>query len=197
MSRLGGLLLVVVYIVYVAGLRSGASKGRLRSLARPVRSRQEEERAASGGGQRRVGRDFGLISAGVVAMSIGAIVLVEGIRHVASADSSQTTISLTLVGFATAFELVVLAVSASRRGATKVVVAAGGRFVCATASSAAALAAAHRHGLTGADRLHGPLVVMLVALALAVALGWRRGSIGRTGGLVLLGAHPLFVIGVW
>ena len=127
-------------------------------------------------------------------MSLGATLLVEGIRHLASADSSQTQISLTLVGFATAFELVVLAVSASRRGATEVVVAAVvGSFAYNATMTLGASALARPLHISGAERLHVPLMFMLGGLALAIVLGWFRGQVGRSGGLLLLAFYPVFV----
>jgi cation:H+ antiporter len=56
-------------------------------------------------------------------MVVGASVPVEGVRRLANTESGQTKMSLTIVGFATAFELVVLAWSAERRGIGEAVVA--------------------------------------------------------------------------
>lgn len=53
----------------------------------------------------------------VVALLAG--LLVKGVRGLADADDSQARFSLTIVGFATAFELVVLAWSAADAGAAK------------------------------------------------------------------------------
>jgi cation:H+ antiporter len=124
-------------------------------------------------------------------------VLIEGIRRVASGDAGQVRISLTLVGFATAFELVVLAVSASRRGATEVVVAAViGSFAYNATMTLGAAALARPLVIGGAASLHLPLALMLAALALAIGLGWRRARIGRGAGLVQLACYPLFVAAV-
>lgn len=80
----------------------------------------DEERSPSGS----VVRELILVVAGVAAMVIGAMLLVEGARGLVHADDSQARLSLTVVGFATAFELVVLAWSAARRGISDAVVAA-------------------------------------------------------------------------
>ena len=110
---------------------------------------------------------------------------------------STDSVSLTLVGFATAFELVVLAVSASRRGATEVVVAAVIRSFAYNATMTLGTPALARPlQITGADRLHVPFEFMLGALALAIFLVSIRGRIGRSGGLLLLGCYPVFVVAV-
>ena len=60
----------------------------------------------------------------MAALAIGSIVLVEAIRSVSGIESTQTNLSLTLVGLATTLELVVLAWSSARRGITEAVIAA-------------------------------------------------------------------------
>lgn len=45
----------------------------------------------------------------------GASLLVEAVRRFTDVEADQTRLSLTIVGFATAFELVVLAWSSARR----------------------------------------------------------------------------------
>jgi len=57
-------------------------------------------------------------------MAVGALALVEGVRQISGVESTQTVLGLTIVGFATAFELVVLAWSTGRRGMSEAVVAA-------------------------------------------------------------------------
>lgn len=60
---------------------------------------------------------------GLAALTAGSIVLVEGVRQITDIEETQTRLGLTVVGFATAFELIVLARSASRHGITEAVVA--------------------------------------------------------------------------
>src|SRR5262249_56511772 len=86
----------------------------------------EEAQRKATGGARRIGRELILVLAGVAAMAAGATLLVEAINRITGVESAQTALGLTLVGFATAFELVVLAWSAARRGASEAVVAGGG-----------------------------------------------------------------------
>ncbi len=57
-------------------------------------------------------------------LNVSAIaVAMEAVRHIAGGEADQARLGLTIVGFATALELVVLAVSAARRGMTDAVVA--------------------------------------------------------------------------
>jgi cation:H+ antiporter len=192
-GRLGGLALVLLYVVYVALIWRVEGSLPVLGEAAEIDELRQHQRSGTDG-RRRVGKDLGFILLGVVAMCAGATLLVEGIRHIAGVDSSQTQVSLTIVGFATAFELVVLAVSASRRGATEVVVAAVvGSFAYNATMTLGAAALARPLRITGADRLHAPLLIMLGALALAIAIGSLRGRIGRAGGLVLLACYPVFI----
>src|SRR5207247_8325780 len=79
--------------------------------------------ATEGARERRVGRELARVMAGVLAMAVGASSVVEGIRRLSHVESTQTRLGLVLVGFATAFELVVLAWSSARRGISEAVVA--------------------------------------------------------------------------
>lgn len=64
----------------------------------------------------RVGKELAYVLAGLAAMVVGATLLVDGIRDLVDAEAAQIKLSLTIVGFATGFELVVLAWSSARRG---------------------------------------------------------------------------------
>lgn len=83
----------------------------------------EEELAAQPATRRRVGRELGLVLAGIGATAIGATLLVAAVRQITGVEETQIQLGLTLVGFATAFELVMLCWSAARRGATGVALA--------------------------------------------------------------------------
>ncbi len=191
-GRLTGLVLVLLYVAYVGVI--WRLEGTPPALGE-VGELDEARRSHAAGGRRRVGRDLLLILLGVVAMSAGATALVEGIRQLASAEAAQTRLSLTLVGFATAFELVVLAVSASRRGASEAVVAAVvGSFAYNATMTLGASALARPLVLTDPNRLHLPLVLMLAALMVAVLLGVQRRQLSRPEGALLLGCYPVFVV---
>jgi cation:H+ antiporter len=192
-SRPEGLGLVGLYLAYVAVI--WALEGQPPILGETAELAEAKQHAAAASTRRRVGRDVAVILAGVAAMAVGATVLVEGVRHLAHASSSQTVLGVTLVGFATAFELVVLAWSAARRGATEAVVAAvvGSFAYNATATLGAAALARPLH-ITDATTLRAPLVAMLAVLVLVLALSWRHRALSRRSGAFLLLCYPAFVI---
>lgn len=190
-SRLGGLLLVGAYVAFVAVIwvleRRPPTLGETAEL---------DEAGAEGraGPRGRVGIELVLVVAGVAAMAVGAIALVEGIRRISGVESTQTVLGLTLVGFATAFELVALAWSSARRGiSTAVVAAVVGSFTYNVTMTLGAGALARPLAITDAASLHVPWIAMLASLALVLALAFRRGEIRRGAGAVLLALYPLFV----
>lgn len=100
-------------------------------------------------------------------MSGGATLLVEAVRRISHIESTQTKLGLTIVGFATGFELVVLAWSASRRGMSEAVVAGVvGSFAYNVTMTLGAAALAHPLVLQDVHQLHVPLLAMLVSLVL-------------------------------
>lgn len=191
-SRAGGALLVVLYVVYVAGI--WALEGEPPSLGETAEL-ADAHHAEPGTASRRIGRDLLIIVAGIAAMAVGATVLVEGVRHLTHADARQTQLGLTLVGFATAFELVVLAWSAARRGASEAVVAAVvGSYAYNATMTLGASALARPLRIAHPGRLHIPLIFMLAALAGVLVVGWRSAQLRRPAGLVLLACYPVFVV---
>ncbi len=193
-SRLEGVALVAAYIVFVATIwiieRQPPALGETGELA-------EAEAAAAGAERRtrRVGRELGLVLAGVAAMAVGASALVEGIRRISDVESTQTRLGLIVVGFATAFELVVLAWSSARRGITTAVVAGViGSYTYNVTMTLGAGALARPLTISDPELLHGPWAAMLAALAVVIALGWRPQHIGRFGGYLLLTLYPVFVV---
>jgi cation:H+ antiporter len=126
-------------------------------------------------------------------MAIGAITLVEGIRRVSGVEATQTKLGLTVVGFATAFELVVLAWSSARHGINEAVVAAVvGSFAYNATMTLGAGALARPLVILDAASLHLPWVLMVASLA-AVLMAGADGWITRTGGIALLACYPIFV----
>jgi cation:H+ antiporter len=187
-SRIQGAVLVVLYVAYVAAIwlreRRPPALGEVAELGEtgPVTR------------TRRVGRELALVLGGVATLAIGSIVLVEAIRSISGVESTQTNLSLTLVGFATTLELVVLAWSTARRGVTEAVVAAVvGSFAYNATMSFGAAALVRPLSITDADLLHGPLVVMLAGLVAVIALAAPRARLGRAAATVLLAAYPAFV----
>ena len=112
-SRPEGAVLVALYVAYVSFIwiveRHPPTLGEVGELAEAQGLRN---------GPKQVGRDLIFVLLGVAAMAGGASLLVEAVRRISHIESTQTKLGLTVVGFATGFELVVLAWSASRRGAS-------------------------------------------------------------------------------
>jgi cation:H+ antiporter len=162
-----------------------------------VHELEEAEEELAGKPPARVARDSLIVIAGLAAMVTGAAVLVEAVRHLANIESTQTVLGLTLVGFATAFELVVLAWSAARRGASEAVVAGVvGSFAYNVTMTLGAGALAHPLAILDARSLQVPWLAMLAALSLVVILAARKGRLDRTDGVILLAVYPAFVLAV-
>lgn len=186
-ARPEGAVLVVLYAGYVAAI--WVAERRPPSLGEAAELEEARDEPPRG-----VGREPTLVLAGLSAMVIGAGLLVEGVRGLADADATQARLSLTVVGFATAFELVVLAWSAARRGISDAVVAGVvGSFAYNATMTLGAAAVVRPLRIADAGPIRIPSLAMLVALAIPIVLAVRRRQLTRTDGLVLLGAYPLFV----
>lgn len=191
-SRAGGAVLVGAYVGFVAVIwileRRPPDLGETAEL-------DEAAEDAVAGRRTRVGVELLLVVAGVAAMAIGAVALVEGIRRISDLESTQTVLGLTVVGFATAFELVALAWSSARRGITPAVVAAVvGSYTYNATMTLGAGALARPLRIADATALHGPWIAMLAALALVLALALPARRLDRRAGAVLLAAYPVFVL---
>lgn len=188
-GRAEGILLVAAYVAFVGTI--WALERRPPTLGEAA---ELEEDHPTSGGRSRVGADLALVVAGVVAMAGGAIALVEGIRRLSDIEETQTRLGLVVVGFATAFELVVLAWSAARRGASSAVVAGVvGSFTYNVTMTLGVGALARPLRLTDADTMRGPWVVMLASLAFVLVLARPHGELRRAGGIACLVAYPVFV----
>jgi len=190
-SRGEGAILVALYIVYVGAIwlmeRKPPALGEVGELA-------EAREAAEAGKPSRVGRDMALVLAGVGAMAAGATLLVEAVQRISGVEATQTRLGLTLVGFATGFELVVLAWSAARRGISEAVVASVvGSFAYNVTMTLGAGALARPLVLADTAVLHVPVLLMLGSLGLIVLLAARRGQLARAEGATLLMAYPMFI----
>ena len=185
-SRVEGAALVALYAGYVAAIwRAEKSPPTLGETA------ELDEARAPG---TRVGRELVLVVAGLAAMVVGAMLLVEGVRGLAGADDSQVRLSLTIVGFATAFELVVLAWSAARRGISEAVVAAVvGSFAYNATMTLGAAAVVRPLRIADAGLIRIPSLVMLATLALPILLSRRSGELARLAGWTLLICYPVFL----
>jgi len=192
-SRLEGVVLVALYVIYVAVIwrfeHAPPSLGEVGELAEAEEEREEHPTG------RRLGREGALVLAGLGAMVAGAWLLVEGVRQLTGVEGNQTTLGLTVVGFATGFELVVLAWSAARRGASDVLVASVvGSFGYNTTMTLGGAAIARPLNLQNVTALHVPLLMMIGSLALVLALALPQRRLTRWAGVVLLCAYPAFLV---
>jgi len=195
-SRLEGLFLIGLYVFYVAIIwwveRKPPTLGETRELAEAAEELAAEQ---AQGIQHRMGKDLLLVFAGFIAMIVGSILLVEAVRQISHVETTQTKLALTLVGFATAFELVVLAWSTARRGATEAAVAGVvGSFTYNVTMTLGAAAIARPLKISDASLLHFPLIAMLVSLVLVIVLASFKGHLDKTSGIILLTVYPLFLI---
>jgi cation:H+ antiporter len=192
-ARPEGAVLVLLYAAYV-GLIWRAEQ-RPPALGEVGELDEAREGGADGSGRRRVGRELAWVLFGVVAMAIGASVLVEAVRQLSGVEETQARLSYTLVGFATGFELVVLAWSSARRGVGEAAVAGVvGSFAYNATMTLGAGALARPLRLSDAALLRVPWVAMVGALVLVLGLGWGRGHLDRVRGAVLLAAYPVVLV---
>lgn len=206
-GRAAGTGLIALYVAYVALIwwreRRPPALGEVgeldaaREAVGDVAGGTAEAVGGTGGrgaGRRRVDRELALSLAGVAALAAGSVAIVEAVVRVTDLEETQTSLGLTLVGFATAFELVVLAWSTARRGMPETVVAAVvGSFAYNVTMTLGAAAVARPLRLADADLLRAPWLVMVASLALVVAVSLRHRMLDRRRGLVLLALYPAFV----
>ncbi len=192
-SRWEGCLLIALYGAFVAAI--WLAERRPPALGEAGEVEEAVERVRGGGAVRsRLGREMGLVLLGVGATVAGAVLVVDGVRGMTQVESTQTRLGLILVGFATAFELVVLAWSSARRGISEAVVAGViGSFAYNVTMSLGAGALARPLRLTDAAQLHVPWVTMLGCLAAVLLLSMPRRRLSRPAGWVLLGRYPVVV----
>ncbi|MFN3361430.1 MAG: sodium:calcium antiporter [Pseudanabaenaceae cyanobacterium] len=191
-TRLEGVLLVLLYVLYVGLIwwqeKEPPALGEIEEFLEAEAEIQEQK------GQLAVGKELLYVFWGLVGMTIGSILLVEGVRRIAPVEATQTLVSLSLVGFATAFELVVLCWSAARKGATDVVIAGVvGSFAYNMTMTVGLAALLRPLQIEEGTLLHRPSIIMLAALGLALLLAVRTGKIDRGGGFILLASYPLFL----
>ncbi|MCY7282834.1 MAG: sodium:calcium antiporter [Cyanobacteria bacterium CAN_BIN43] len=195
-DRLEGGLLVSLYILYVAIIwiveRHPPALGETEEIEEAQAKLAATESSTS---QSRVGKDLLLVLVGVIAMAVGATLLVEAVRQISNVESMQTKLGLTLVGFATAFELVVLAWSSARRGISESVVAGVvGSFAYNVTMTLGAAALIRPLQILDVTSLHTPILLMLASLVLVLILALPRGGLNRVAGGILVTTYPLVVI---
>ncbi len=190
-SRAEGLLLVALYILFVAVIWTWERKP-------PALGETEELEEAKTKAHSPISKELGLVLLGLLAMVLGSIALVEGVRQIANVEETQTKLSLTVVGFATAFELVVLAWSSARRGAGEVAIAGVvGSFAYNVTMTLGTAAIARPLQIRDAQLLHFPLLLMVGALGISIALAVPQLVLKRRAGIILLSLYPLAVTSIF
>ena len=189
LTRMDGAILVFLYVVYIATIwlleRKPPSLGEVSELD------ETADRSAERG---KIGKEFLFVIAGLIAMSVGATVLVDSVRYLIHAESAQTVIGTTLLGFATGAELVVLTWSAARHGVMEAAIAGVvGSFSYNMSMTIGAAALVRPLLLTRASELHMPLLFMMSSLALAILLSLHKRELGRSAGIALVTMYGRFV----
>lgn len=194
-DRWEGALLVGLYVFYVAIIWS--IERHPPTLGETEEIEEAQAKLTSSGSensQLRVGKELLLVVVGVIAMAVGASLLVEAVRQVTSVEETQTKLGLTLVGFATAFELVVLAWSSARCGISEAVVAGVvGSFTYNVTMTLGAAAIVRPLHILNTTQLHLPLILMLASLLLVILLAMPKGSLNRVSGCILLAIYPIML----
>lgn len=195
-SRLEGAILLALYVLYIGVIwileRQPPAMGETGAIEAAA-----EELVLEGNGKQKgsVGKELMLVVAGLMAMTIGSVMLVEAVRQITDIEATQTTLSLTVVGFATAFELVILCWSAARKGATEVVVAGVvGSFAYNVTMTLGAAAVIRPLFITDATLLHQPAIAMLLALVLVILLAAPQQHLSQVSGGILLAIYPVTLI---
>jgi cation:H+ antiporter len=186
LKRVEGAVLVGAYVVFIGVIwiveRRPPTIGEMSEL---------DEDVDPGG---RLGRDLALVLLGLAALTVGSMALVEGVRRITDIESTQTKLGLTVVGFATAFELVVLAFSASRHHVTEAVIAGViGSYAYNMTMSLGVGALVAPIGITDSDLLRLPAIVMLALLAVAIYLSLDKQALERQEAFLLTVGYPIFL----
>lgn len=196
LSRAEGATMLALYAAYVGAIwffeRQPPALGEVGELAE---AEEELGRLPAGTRRQRVGVELLVVIAGLTAMAVGSVMLVEAVRQITNVEETQTRLGLTVVGFATSFELVMLVWSAARRGATDVALAGVvGSFGYNMTMSLGAGAVIRPLVIADAATLRAPALIMLLALGVVLAvIAFPTRLLERTAGVVALGAYIAFV----
>lgn len=194
-TRAGGALLIALYLLYVIAIWMAERRPPMLGEAGEIE--EAREALASSKPRSRIGIELLMVVVGVAAMALGSVLLVEGVERLSGVEATETRLGLTLVGFATGFELVVLVWSAARRGASEAAVAGViGSYAYNVTMTLGAGALVRPLHLTNAPLLHVPLLLMLASLTLVILLAAPSGQLTRRGAWVLLAGYPLFLVAV-
>jgi cation:H+ antiporter len=185
-NRSEGAVLVAGYITFVATI--------WRLERQPPALGETAELDEKSDTTSRFGRDIALVLIGLAAITGGSVALVEGVRQLSGVESTQTQIGLVIVGFATAFELVALAWSSSRRGISDAVVAGVvGSYAYNVTMSLGMGALIDPIRITDSSLIRAPYLAMVALMALALALSKRHNHLNKHHGWILLAAYAAFI----
>ncbi len=195
-SRLEGAILLALYILYIGIIwfveRQPPAMGETGVLEEAAAELTHSEAGQQNSG--RVGKELLLVAVALVAMAVGSVMLVEAVRQITNVEETQTTLSLTIVGFSTAFELVILCWSAARKSATEVVVAGVvGSFAYNVTMTLGAAALIRPLSIVDATLLHKPAIAMLLASVLVIVIATPKQQISQRSGWFLVAAYPIFL----
>ncbi|GAB4323982.1 MAG: hypothetical protein Kow0010_05700 [Dehalococcoidia bacterium] len=191
-DRASGALLISLYAAYVTFVwRADRGVPALGEVGELAEARAELPRG-------RIGSELLLAITGVALLAGGSVLIVESVRELAGVQATEVRLGLTLVGFATTFELVVLAWSAARRRTVETAMAGVvGSFAYNATMTLGAGAFVRPLQLDEASALRGPLALMPVAFLIPIALALAGSGIGRYHGLALIVLYGLFVLYVF
>jgi cation:H+ antiporter len=190
-SRMQGVALVALYLLFIGVIW-------LWERQPPALGETAELEEAQGKPPSPLSRDLGLVLVGLALMVGGSLLLVEGVRQITHGEETQTKLSLAVVGFATAFELVVLAWSSAKRGAREVAVAGVvGSFAYNVTMTLGMAAIARPLQILDASLLHLPLLIMVSSLGIGIGLAVPKLVLDRRGGAILLSLYPLALIAIF
>ncbi|MBL1209824.1 MAG: sodium:calcium antiporter [Geminocystis sp. GBBB08] len=190
-TRLEGVILLLLYVVYLTTIWLVEKKPPAMGETGVIESAKTHQDKTP------VSKELLLVVAGLFAMMIGSIMLVETVRNISHIEEDQTMLALTVVGFATAFELVILCYSAAKQGATEVVIAGVvGSFAYNITMTLGAAAVIRPLSITDATLLHKPAISMLLALLLVILLALPKKQITSFMGWLLVISYPIFLLGM-
>jgi cation:H+ antiporter len=188
-SRVEAALLVLAYAGLVGAVwryeRHPPAIGELAEIA------ESEEGEGDEGAVRRSARAPALVVVGLVLMTAGGALAVDGAtRLVGLLDTTDTAVGLTVLALATTAEMFAIVLTAARHRVQEVAVAAvvGSAAYNATATLGAAGLA---RPLPVADAL--PAALAAAALPVVLLVLARHGRLARTAGAVLLASYLAFV----
>ncbi|MDO8848284.1 MAG: calcium/sodium antiporter [Coriobacteriia bacterium] len=186
LSRPEGLLLVVGAVGYTVFTYLAARHGETKEVV-------AEFDDALSGPRRSVQFDFGLLSAGLVALLVGAHLLLRGATAIAAdLGISQVVIGLTIVAVGTSLPELATSVTSALRGEVDVafgnVIGSNILNILAVLGVAALIRPFEVQGLRSVD-----LLVMVVSAVLLLPLMWRGWVLNRWEGLMLLTGYVAYM----